>query len=304
MNYITSKEAAVKWNVSERMVRKYCTQNRIKDAVLENGIWYIPEGTVKPKREDKKVAVTPLTPFANKIQYQRKKNNHFGIYEYIQVNLAYSSSRMASNRLTRAQVLEMYRTHRISPSFEATKIDDIIEVINHFIVVQYMVDTINAPLTQVLIKKYHQLLTYGTYADRKHKLGCGEFRTVENKIGIDHTKIPQSLNELIKDYESRPADLKRILDFHVKFEGIRPFDDYNGRVGRIIMMKECLRYGVDPFIIDDKHRGIYNRGIAQWKNDSEILITVATEAQERLQGYMEVCKLMEYNRPTSGRESM
>ena len=171
MNYISSKEAAVKWNISERMVRKYCTQNRIKDAVLENGIWYIPEGTGKPKREDKKVVVTPLTPFANKIQYQRKKNNHFGIYEYIQVNLAYSSNRMASNRLTRAQVLEMYRTHKISQSFEATKVDDIIEVINHFICVQYMVDTINAPLTQVLIKKYHQLLTYGTYADRKHKLG-------------------------------------------------------------------------------------------------------------------------------------
>lgn len=294
MNYITSKEAAAKWDISERMVRKYCTQNRIKGAYLETGIWYIPEETTKPKREKKKVIAAPLPPLVKKIQYQRKKNNHFGIYEYIQVNLAYSSNRMASNRLTRTQVLEMYRTHKISKSFEATKIDDIIEVINHFICVQHMVDTINAPLTQVLIRKYHQLLTYGTFADRQGKIGSGEFRTTGNKLGIAPGDISASLNELIKDYERRPADLERILDFHVKFEKIHPFDDYNGRVGRIIMMKECLRYGIDPFIIDDKHRGTYNRGIAQWNTTPQILLTTVKFAQERLQGHMEMCKLMHY----------
>lgn len=296
MNCISSKEAAAKWAISERMVRKYCTQNRIKNAYVENGIWYIPEETTKPKREKKKVVAAPLPPMAKKIQYQRKKNNHFGIYEYIQVNLAYSSSRMASNRLTRQQVLEMYRTNKITPAFEATKVDDIIEVINHFICVQYMVDTINAPLTHVLIKKYHQLLTYGTFADRQNKICSGEFRTTENKLGIAPGDISASLSELIKDYERCPADLERILNFHVRFEKIHPFDDYNGRVGRIIMIKECLRHDINPFIIDDKHRGAYNRGIAQWRSDPYILLAVATTAQERLQGQMEVCKLMEYHK--------
>jgi hypothetical protein len=126
MNYITSKDIALKWDISERMVRKYCTQKRIQNAYCERGTWYIPEDTPKPKREGKKAPERSLSPMAKKIQYQRKKNNHFGIYEYIQVNLAYSSDRMASNRLTRTQVLEMYRTHKISKSFEATKIDDII----------------------------------------------------------------------------------------------------------------------------------------------------------------------------------
>ena len=296
MNYITAKDIALRWDISERMVRKYCTQNRIKNAYVDNGIWYIPEETTKPKREKKKIVVAPLPPLAKKIQYQRKKNNHFGIYEYIQVNLAYSSNRMASNRLTRTQVLEMYRTHKISKSFEATKIDDIIEVINHFICVQHMVDTVNAPLSQVLIRKYHEMLTYGTYADRQHKLGCGKFRTTRNKLGVDPGEISNALSELIGNYEKQPANLEKILDFHVKFEKIHPFDDYNGRVGRIIMMKECLRYGIDPFIIDDKHRGAYNRGIAQWRSDPYILLAVATTAQERLQGQMEVCKLMEYHK--------
>ena len=296
MNFITSKDIALKWGVSERMVRKYCTQNRIQNAYCEKGTWYIPEDTPKPKRESKKAPEIVLPPLVKKIQYQRKKNNHFGIYEYIQVNLAYSSSRMASNRLTRKQVLEMYRTHKISPAFEATKIDDIIEVINHFICVQYMVDTIMEPLTQVMIKKYHQLLTYGTYSDRQQKLGCGEYRTTSSKFGIVPEKISQSLSELIKMYENRPADLDRILNFHVKFEKIHPFDDYNGRVGRIIMMKECLRYDITPFIIDDKHRGLYNRGIAFWESDSQLLTSTATEAQERLEGHMEMCKLMEYHR--------
>lgn len=296
MNFITSKDIALKWGVSERMVRKYCTQNRLNNAYCEKGTWYIPEDTPKPKREGKKTPEVSIPPLVKKIQYQRKKNNHFGIYEYIQVNLAYSSNRMASNRLTRKQVLEMYRTNKISPAFETTKIDDVIETINHFICVQYMVDTIMAPLTQTMIKKYHQLLTYGTYVDRQHKLGCGEFRTKANKLGIAPKDITNTLSKLIKRYEQKPSDLERILDFHVKFEMIHPFDDYNGRVGRIIIMKECLRYGIDPFVIDDKHRGLYNRGIAQWTSDPQLLFSAATTAQERLLGHMEMCKLMEFHR--------
>lgn len=291
MNYITSKEAALNWAISERMVRKYCTNKRIPNAYCEKNTWYIPEDTPKPKREGKKAPEAPLSPLAKKIQYQRKKNNHFGIYEYIQVNLAYSSNRMASNRLTRTQVFEMYRTHKISKSFEATKIDDIIEVINHFICVQHMVDTINAPLTQVLIKKYHQLLTYGTFADRQDKISSGEFRTTANKLGIAPEDISASLSELIKDYERRPADLERILDFHVKFEKIHPFEDYNGRVGRIIMMKECLRYGINPFIIDDKRRSRYFQGIKDWNVDRDKFLDVVTEAQERFKMQIELQRL-------------
>ena len=248
MDYMTVKEASEKWKISERMIRRYCDQDRIEGVIHVSGVWAIPVDSHQPntyKSEEVK-----LLPLANRIAYQRKKNNHFGIYEYIQVNLAYSSNRMASNRLTRQQVEEVYRTNKIATAFEPMKVDDVIEIINHFACMRYVVDSITTPLTQSYLKRLHSVLTYGTYADRKQKLGSGKYRIQPSKFGVTPKEINRALGELIKEYEKQPADLERILDFHVRFERIHPFDDYNGRVGRVIMMKECLRFGIDPFIID------------------------------------------------------
>lgn len=297
MNFYTPKQIAEKWDMSVQLVRRYCKEGRIKSAFQYEGQWLIPENAVAPDSCDEEEKQTP--PLLKKMRYQMERNNHFGIYEYVQVNLAYSSSRMASNRLTRQQVQEIYRTNRISPSFEATKVDDIIEIANHFMCMRYVVDNIMTPLTVAFMKRLHQLLTYGTYADQNHKNGLGEFRTKDTKLGISHYQINKSIADLVKDYEKKSVDLNQVLDFHVQFERIHPFDDYNGRVGRIIMMKECLRHEIVPFIIDDKHRGAYNRGISNWDTDPEILQNAAHEAQKRFQGKLEVCKLMQYHRPPS-----
>lgn len=294
MKFYTPREAAEMWGVSVQFVRRCCNEGKIPEAIHKDGNWLIPEGTRKPGSRN--VKEPTLTPLAKKIIYQRSKNNHFGIYEYIQVNLAYSSNRMASNRLTRQQVEEVYRTNKIATAFEPMKVDDIIEVINHFACVQYMVDNIMTPLSQSFIQKLHHLLTYGTYSDRKQKLLSGEYRTSQSTIGVPPSGINRALNELIKTYEKQPADFERILDFHVRFECIRPFDDYNGRVGRIIIVKECLRYGIDPFIIDDKRRGAYNRGITMWDESPEVLRTVCLESQERFRAKMELCRLMQYRK--------
>lgn len=294
MDYMTVKEASGKWKISERMIRKYCDQDRIEGVIHVSGVWAIPVDAPQPN--EIKSEVIELTPLAKKIIYQRNKNNHFGIYEYIQVNLAYSSNRMASNRLTRQQVEEVYRTNKVATAFEPMKVDDLIEVLNHFICVQYVVDNIAAPLTPSFIKKLHGLLTYGTYADRKHKTRCGEFRKAPSKIGVLPKEINRALTDLIKVYEQQSADMERILDFHVRFERIRPFDDYNGRVGRVIMLKECLRHAVVPFIIDDKRRGEYNRGIAQWDTNPEVLLAASLRAQDRFHAQSELCKLMQYRR--------
>ena len=299
MKMLTTKEISEAWNISERMVRRFCVDGRIPEAKQENGTWMIPAGTAKPKRKPKEKAADPkenLTAFAKRVVYQRSKNNHYGIYEYIQVNLTYSSNRMASNRLTRNEVEEVYRTNKISTTFEPVKVDDIIETINHFAAVRYVVDNISAPLTQAFIKKLHHILTYGTYADRKENLRPGEFRLSKTKIGVPHKDIIPALSALLKEYEKGAVDMERILDFHVRFEQIRPFEDYNGRVGRLIIMKECLRHGIDPFIIDDKRRGAYNRGIAAWNEDHEPLMSVSLEAQKRFQSKMELCALFQYAR--------
>lgn len=243
MKLCTAREMADSWDVTIQLVRRYCKDGKVPNAVLTEQGWMIPEGTLKPGTELKKE--TPPTPLVKKILYQRERNNHFGIYEYIQVDLAYSSSRMASNRLTRQQVEEIYRTNRISPAFEATKVDDIVEIMNHFICMRYVVDNVTAPLTVSFVKQVHHFLTYGTYADQNHKTGVGEFRIKPDKLGIPPQQINKAMADLIKGYERKAPKLEQILAFHVQFERIHPFDDYNGRVGRILMVKECLRYGID-----------------------------------------------------------
>jgi Fic family protein len=299
MEYITVKDAAEQWDVSERMIRKYCEQGKIEGAIHAGSLWVIPMDATRPNSADKS---TILKPLANKVAYQKSKNNHFGIYEYLQVNLAYSSSRMASNRLTREQVIEIYRTGKISVAVEPMKIDDLVEIVNHFRAGQYMVDTITEPITTDWFRRLHHKLFRGTRADQEGALHIGEYRTTPGKFGVDASAIPAALSALIAEYEiKKEIKLKDILDFHARFETIHPFEDGNGRVGRMLLVKECLRHGIDPFIIDDKHRGEYNRGIASWSSNPAALTAVAGQAQKRLQNHRQTLDLMEYCRPATGR---
>ena len=142
MQYMSVKEAAAQWDVTIQMVRRYCQKGMVPQVVQENGGWRIPVGTPRPGTQKPEVVETKQSSLVTQITYQCKKNNHFEIYEYIQVNPAYSSSRMASNRLTREQVEDLYRTNKLSVSFEPTKVDDIIEIMNRFICTREMVDTI------------------------------------------------------------------------------------------------------------------------------------------------------------------
>lgn len=299
MEYITTKEASEQWDVTERTIRRYCEQGKIEGAIHAGSLWVIPMDAICPSNADRS---TDLKPLANKVAYQKSKNNHFGIYEYLQVNLAYSSSRMASNRLTREQVLEIYRTGKVSVAFEPMKIDDVVEISNHFRTGQYMVDTITDPITTIWLRKLHHKLFRGTRADQEGTLHIGTYRTIPDKFGVDADTIPAALSALITEYENKKEiTLRDILDFHARFEQIHPFEDGNGRVGRMLMVKECLRHGIDPFIIDDKHRGEYNRGIANWKTTPQTLTTVAEQAQSRFRNQKETLDLMDYYRPTTGR---
>ena len=264
MQYMSVKEAAAQWGVTIQMVRRYCQKGMIPQVIQENGGWRIPEGTPRPGTQKPEVVEPKQSSLVNQIRYQRSKNNHFGIYEYIQVNLAYSSNRMASNRLAREQIEDLYRTKKLSVSFEPMKVDDIVEIMNHFICAREIVDTIMEPLSPSLIRRYHYCLTYGTYADQKHQIGIGEYRKNPSKLGVPAILISSKLDELIRSYENKSINMDAILDFHVRFEKVHPFEDYNGCVGRLIMMKECLRHNIVPFIVDDKHRGNYNKGIKCW----------------------------------------
>ncbi len=297
MNYLNVKETADKWGVNVSLVRRYCTAGRIPNAVLRNGAWCIPEDAVRPTRTDFEHEYKEELPeLAKKLQNQKKKRNFHGLYDFVVIDLTYSSSRMASCRLTRQQVETIFQKGKVRESFEPMKVSDVIEVLNHIHCVNYILDHVMEPLTQKFIRKLHEILMTGTVDAYRQQVRPGEYRTVTSRPRdrelLPVNQINSSLTALIRDYEHQTEiERNQILDFHVRFEEIFPFEDGNGRVGRLIMFKECLRHGTMPFIIDDKRRSRYLRGIKEWHEDRFEMLDVVMEAQDRFEAQIELQRL-------------
>ena len=237
-----------------------------------------------------------MPELAKKLQNQKKKRNFHGLYDFVVIDLTYSSSRMASCRLTRQQVETIFRKGKIRESFEPLKVSDVIEVLNHIHCVNYILDHVMEPLTQKFIRKLHEILMTGTVDAYRQQVRPGEYRTVTSRPRdrelLPVSRINSGLTELIRNYEHQTEiERNQILDFHVRFEEIFPFEDGNGRVGRLIMFKECLRHGIMPFIIDDKRRSRYLRGIKEWHDDRFEMIDVVMEAQDRFEAQIELQRL-------------
>jgi len=297
MQYVTPREIAEKWGVSPILVRRLCRQDRIPGAVCKDGVWSIPEDAVRVGRTVLEYAEEPELPeLARMLQNQKKKRNFHGLYDYAVIDLTYASSRMASCRLTRQQVETIFRKGKIRESFEPLKVSDVIEVLNHIHCVNYILDHVMEPLTQKFIRKLHEILMTGTVDAYRQQVRPGEYRTVtsrpRDRALLPVSRINSSLTELIRNYEHQTEiERNQILDFHVRFEEICPFEDGNGRVGRLIMFKECLRHGTMPFIIDDKRRSRYLRGIKEWHDDRYEMIDVVMEAQDRFEAQIELQRL-------------
>ena len=297
MQYLSTREMAEKWGVSMTLIKRLCNQGRIVGAVYKDGVWRIPEDAVRVERTVLEHTEEPELPeLAKKLQNQKKKRNFHGLYDFVVIDLTYSSSRMASCRLTRQQVETIFRKGKIRESFEPLKVSDVIEVLNHIHCVNYILDHVMEPLTQKFIRKLHEILMTGTVDAYRQQVRPGEYRTVTSRPRdrelLPVSRINSSLTELIRNYEHQTEiERNQILDFHVRFEEIFPFEDGNGRVGRLIMFKECLRHGTMPFIIDDKRRSRYLRGIREWHDDRYEMIDVVMEAQERFEAQIELQRL-------------
>ena len=297
MQYLSTREMAEKWGVSMTLIKRLCNQGRITGAVYKDGVWRIPEDAVRVERTVLEYAEEPELPeLAKKLQNQKKKRNFHGLYDFVVIDLTYSSSRMASCRLTRQQVETIFRKGKVRESFEPMKVSDLIEVLNHIHCVNYILDHVMEPLTQKFIRKLHDILMTGTVDAYRQQVRPGEYRTVTSRPRdrelLPVSRINSSLTELIRNYEHQTeVERNQILDFHVRFEEIFPFEDGNGRVGRLIMFKECLRHGTMPFIIDDKRRTRYLRGIREWHDDRFEMIDVVMEAQDRFEAQIELQRL-------------
>ena len=297
MKYLSTREMAEKWGVSITLIKRLCNQDRIPGAVYRDGVWRIPEAAIRVSRTDLEyTSEQELPELAKKLQNQKKKRNFHGLYDFTVIDLTYSSSRMASVRLTRQQVETIFKKGKVRESFEPLKVSDVIEVLNHIHCVDYILDHIMEPLSQKLIRKLHQILMTGTVDAYRDQVRPGEYRTVTSRPRdrelLPVSRINSSLTALIRDYEHQTEiERNQILDFHVRFEEIFPFEDGNGRVGRLIMFKECLRHGTMPFIIDDKRRSRYLRGIKEWHDDRFEMIDVVMEAQDRFEAQIELQRL-------------
>lgn len=285
MSYLSVKEAALQWGISEQLVRKKCSQGKVPGAIQSTKGWQIPAEACKPGREA--TSTKPAIPMlANRLQKQKKKKNYHGLYDYVQIYFTYCSSRMASNRLTMDQIDLIFRKGKVISRFEPVKVSDCIEAMNHNVCIDYIIDHVMDKLDAKFIKKLHYLLMFGSVDDRLEKVTPGEFRTESvtrpgRIIPPSHT-ITSSLRSIILDYESiEDPELSDILNFHVEFEMLMPFRDGNGRIGRLLMFKECLRHGIMPFILDDKNRSAYLEGIKKWSGRRKVLTEVVEDAQER-----------------------
>ena len=286
MKYLSTREMAEKWGVSITLIKRLCNQDRIPGAVYREGVWRIPEDAIRVSRTDLEyTSEVELPELAKKLQNQKKKRNFHGLYDFTVIDLTYSSSRMASVRLTRQQVETIFKKGKVRESFEPLKVSDVIEVLNHIHCVDYILDHVMEPLTQKFIRKLHQILMTGTVDEYREQVRPGEYRTVTSRPRdrelLHPDKIHSSLAELIAGYEKQ-SDIERnhILDFHVRFEEIFPFEDGNGRVGRLLMFKECLANGIVPFIITDELKMFYYRGLQQWPGIREYLRDTCLTAQD------------------------
>lgn len=293
MKYLLVSEVSKKWNISERSVRNYCAKGRVKGAFLDGKTWKIPEDAQKPKRANKKKKSITLLD----ILKEQKTNKYTGgIYHKTQIELTYNSNHIEGNRLTHDQTRYIFETNTIGIENEVLNVDDITETVNHFRCIDMIIDHAKAILTEKFIKQLHSILKNGTSDSRKDWFSVGDYKKLPNEVGGMHTALPEEVADqmklLLAEYnENSEKTLQDILDFHVQFERIHPFQDGNGRVGRLIMFKECLKYNIVPFIIDDELKMFYYRGLKEWNNEKGYLTDTCLMAQDKYKEYLDYFRI-------------
>ena len=294
MKYLSVSETAKKWNISERSVRNYCAEGRVKGAFLTGKTWNIPETEEKPERSNKKK--TQDKSLLGILQEEKKNRRSGGIYHKTQIDLTYNSNHMEGSRLTHDQTRYIFETNTIGVENEVLNVDDVIETSNHFRCIDMIIDYAKVPLTEKFIKELHLILKTGTSDSRKDWFAVGNYKKMPNEVGGMETTLPENvaykMKELLSEYNSKEEkSLEDILDFHVKFERIHPFQDGNGRVGRLIMFKECLKYNIVPFIIEDSLKLFYYRGLKEWYNEKGFLMDTCLTAQDRYAAYLDYFRI-------------
>lgn len=282
MKFISVSQFAKERNLSERTVRHYCAIGKIEGAFLTGKTWNIPEDFEFQKKKSKQTNKNLLLHF---LKEQKEMHLKGGIYHRTQIDLTYNSNRIEGSKLSHEQTRFIFETNTIGLTKETVNVDDIIETLNHFRCIDLIIDKANAKLTESIIKELHFLLKSGTSDSKKSWFNVGDYKKMPNEVGGNETVSPkevtQKMKQLLVNYNKiEQKTIDDIIEFHYNFEIIHPFQDGNGRVGRLIMFKECLANNIVPFIIDEELKFYYYRGLQEWNNAKEYLIETCLTAQD------------------------
>lgn len=293
MKYLSVIEIAKKWKLSERSIRNYCAKGRIPGAFLTGKTWNIPEGAIKPNRESNKAFSD--NQLLNILKEEKDMHLKGGIYHKTQIALTYNSNHIEGSTLTEDQTRLVFETNTICDA-NGVKVDDIVETNNHFKCFDLIIDNAKKPLTEKFIKELHFILKVGTSDSLKSWFNVGDYKQRPNEVAGKETCSPENvgkeMKKLISTYNSiENKTIEDIVEFHYNFENIHPFQDGNGRIGRLIMFKECLANNIVPFIIEDQMKMYYYRGLKEYKNEKGYLIETCLSCQDRYKKYLNYFKI-------------
>lgn len=294
MKFLSVAQTAKKWNMSERSVRNYCAMGKVDGAFLTGKTWNIPDDAQKPDRANKRVEIP--TTLLEILIAEKKAKLSGGIYHKVQIDLTYNSNHIEGSRLTHDQTRYIFETNTIGIDGGAVKVDDIVETANHFKCIDLIIENAKKVITEAFIKELHRTLKSGTTDARQDWFAVGDYKKLPNTVGdmfaVQPEKVAEKVKELLFAYNAnKEKTFDDLLDFHYKFESIHPFQDGNGRIGRLLLFKECLKYNIVPFIIDEELKLFYYRGLKEWQSERGYLRDTCLMAQDKFKLYLDYFKV-------------
>lgn len=286
---ISVSQFAERFGLSERTVRNYCKEGKLHGAVLVGKVWSIPDDAMPPRKGKAK----QTSPLLKALREEKKARLKGGIYHRTQIDMTYNSNHIEGSKLTHEMTRMIFETHTLGVEAGQTiNVDDILETVNHFRCMDYIIDHAEERLSGPMIKLLHRMLKTGTSDAQKEWFRVGEYKLLANEVGDISTSDPKDvgkdMQELLHDYWNiKEVTVEDIIAFHHRFECIHPFQDGNGRVGRLIMFKECLANGIVPFIITDELKLFYYRGLHEWGHINGFLTDTCLTAQDQYKSLLD-----------------
>ena len=291
MDLISVSQFAAQHALSDRTVRNWCAAGKMEGAVLVGKTWNIPADAPLPKKGKPKVS-----PLLKRLREEKEARIRGGIYHRTQVDLTYNSNHIEGSRLTHEQTRYIFETNTVGVSDQSINVDDIVETTNHFRCIDLVIDRAEERLSEAFVKELHRILKTGTSDSSKSWFNVGDYKKLPNEVGGNVTCPPDEVHArmkaLLSAYNARPRkSLEDIIDLHQKFEAIHPFQDGNGRVGRLVMFKECLANGIVPFIITEELKLFYYRGLREWGHVNGYLTDTCLSAQDSYKALLDYFKI-------------